>query len=74
MKTIYYLAFYEGGQFSHYIGQPYEHRAEALAAITAYYLSLSEIFELRQNGADCFTYNRYGTPCMVCIEEKEESL
>lgn len=71
MEKVYYLSFYEGGRFSHHIGRAYDSKTEALAAITAYFLSMSSIFDLRQDGPDCFTYDRYGTPCMVRIEEKE---
>lgn len=71
MDKVYWLMFYEGGTFSNAIGNPHSNKASALMALARFRS------ELRQQGftvdviGDGITYDRYGTPCMITIEEKQ---
>lgn len=62
--------FYEGGTFSNAIGNPHSNKASALMALARFRS------ELQQQGFpvnvidDGITYDRYGTPCMIKIEEE----
>lgn len=63
--------FYEGGTFSNAIGNPHPNKAYARIALARFRS------ELKQQGFpvnvidDGITYDRYGTPCMIKIEEKQ---
>lgn len=70
MDKVYWLMFYEGGTFSNAIGNPHSNKASALMALARFRS------ELQQQGFpvnvidDGITYDRYGTPCMIKIEEE----
>ena len=70
MEKVYWLMFYEGGKFSNAIGNPHPNKAYALMALGLFRS------ELLQQGFpvnvidDGITYDRYGTPCMIKIEEE----
>jgi hypothetical protein len=65
----YRLAFYENGKFSSYIGPVYDRKDSALFALGETYADLSTLFHVNADGPDFLTYDRYGTPCMIRIEE-----
>ena len=66
----YKIAFYENGAFASYLGTEFDDVADAMAAYTAYFLNVSAAgLTAEQHGPMCFTYDRYGTPCAVKIEE-----
>lgn len=71
MDKVYWLMFYEGGTFANAIGNPHPNEASALMALARFRS------ELRQQGftvntiEDAIAYERYGTPCMIKIEEKQ---
>lgn len=62
--------FYEGGTFSNAIGNPHPNKASAIIALARFRS------ELQRQGFpvnvidDGITYDRYGTPCMIKIEEE----
>lgn len=73
MENVYWLAFYEGGRFSHYVRNPYQTWEQAAGELAAMAEQLARVLPIRydiQN--ECFTFDRYGTPCMVRIEKKED--
>lgn len=62
--------FYEGGTFSNAIGNPHSNKESAFIALARFRS------ELKRQGFpvnvidDGITYDRYGTPCMIKIEEE----
>lgn len=70
MDKVYWLMFYEGGTFSNAIGNPHSDRYSALRSLARFYSELlGQGFAVKkiENG---ITYDRYGTPCMIKIEEE----
>lgn len=64
----FYLAFYEDGKFSNYVGDAYgdENSARFAMARLALTFPLPVHFAADNNS---FAYDRYGTPCSVKIVE-----
>ena len=69
-SSMYRIAFYENGQFTSYMGMLFESKSDAISALTSYSLNVTAAgLDVKFVGADCFTYDRYGTPCAIRIEE-----
>lgn len=70
MEKVYWLMFYESGAFANAIGNPHSNKASALMALARFRSELQQqgfIVNVIDGG---ITYDRYGTPCMIKIEEE----
>lgn len=63
--------FYEGGTFANAIGNPHSDRYSANRALFSFHAELMRQGFLVKKVDDGLTYDRYGTPCMIKIEEKQ---
>jgi hypothetical protein len=69
---VWWLMFYEDGKFSNAIGNPHFTEDSAMRALAVYYSQMQHAgFEVTVDEKNHgITYDRYGTPCSIRIEEK----
>lgn len=71
---MYWLKFYENGAFCSVIGNAHETLGTARLALASFALEFTrQGFKVTiDTKCDTLTYDRYGTPCAIKIEEAEE--
>lgn len=70
---MYFIKFYEDGKFCTVVGQPEEIKAEAATRLADLCMEINnQGFSVQYLGPLCFTYDRYGTQCVLRMEEAQE--